>query len=142
VKDADFNRTKRHLILSYRSPIAFQAQVSVRGIGETCLTSRGVLGTCQTYKTCYPFFKGPEPITRFPNFNAWDYWVLGNSDTCSYYTDDGRQAFGVCCTNPIQSEETSTANPDEQKIPNYPFIQAWPPTIPPLPTHPPDHTGF
>lgn len=107
------------------------------------------MGSCQAFKVCYPYFKAPEHFTKIPNLNAWDYWVLGNSDTCSYYSNDGRQAFGVCCTNPI--EETPPAlsddNTDEQKIvtPGQTLQSVgffggmpWPP---PIPTHPPDHAG-
>lgn len=110
------------------------------------------MGACHTYKECYPFFK--EPLAKFPNLNAWDYWILGNQDTCTYYTDDGRQAFGVCCTNPVEpSQPTIPEVADEQKVElptsqetQYPGtqtqfgvfgIQSWPPQIP---THPPDHT--
>lgn len=138
------------MYFTYTQPISSYSYWSSRGIGDTCLTSRGVLGSCHTYKECYPFFK--EPIAKFPNLNAWDYWVLGNQDTCTYYTDDGRQAYGVCCTNslePLQPPEVA----DEQKVDKptvqSPFPQSgqfgsfsvasWPPQIP---THPPDHTGL
>lgn len=85
--------------------------------------------------------------------NAWDYWILGNQDTCTYYTDDGRQAFGVCCTNPVETPQQPEVA-DEQKVElptavaQSPFqgsqlgvfgIASWPP---PIPTHPPDHTGM
>jgi hypothetical protein len=107
------------------------------------------LGSCHTYKECYPFFK--DPLTKFPNLNAWDYWILGNQDTCNYYTDDGRQAFGVCCTNPLELAQGQPEVADEQKV-ELPTAQlplqgnqfgvfgiaSWPP---PIPTHPPDHTG-
>lgn len=148
------SREKRQLFYTYVNPIAtYRANWATRGIGETCLTSTGILASCQTFKTCYPYFKAPEHLIRFPNLNAWDYWVLGNSDTCSYYADDGRQAFGVCCTNPVQ--EAPTAPPsvdytDEQKFeaphrePPFQSVgffggMAWPP---PIPTHPPDHAGI
>jgi len=111
------------------------------------VTSRGVLGSCQSYRNCYPFFK-------IPDLNAWDYWVLGNYDTCTYYNDDGRQAYGVCCTNPITPSAPPPQPPPEADIggeqnkldlPNrQPPLQVnnvfgqWPP---PIPTHPPDHTA-
>lgn len=90
--------------------------------------------------------------------NVWDAWVLGNHDTCSYYTDDGRQAHGVCCTNaitplpgtpPVVADEVVQSDTEQNKvespsvvaqkpqIPSYPSL-VWPP---PIPTHPPDHAA-
>ncbi|XP_050100541.1 proclotting enzyme [Anopheles aquasalis] len=123
------------------------------GDGNPCLTAKGHLGYCTSFRKCYPYFKVPD-------LNVWDSWVLGNYDTCSYFNDDGRQAFGVCCTNPITalpidgsngiasggggggvmvpgSEIPITGGPAAKppnKNNNYP---SWPP---PVPTHPPDHT--
>jgi hypothetical protein len=120
------------LILTY--PHEFQsigARWGLNGLNEACLTSRGLLGSCQTFKTCYPFFKAPEPITKFPDLSGSEYWVLGNYDSCSYYSEDGRQAFGVCCTNPI----TEVIEPEDQKIQQPPAsvqnifssFGSWPP---------------
>ncbi|CAH0561955.1 unnamed protein product [Brassicogethes aeneus] len=124
-----------------------------------CITSKGALGKCTGFRQCYPYFKLPE-------LNNWDSWVLGMYDTCSYYTAQGRQMFGVCCTNPVTSNEPEplqTTEPisvtepplavepvvlepedfpqniteSEVKVPNYQVISNWPP---PIPTHPPDHT--
>ncbi|KAF5291988.1 hypothetical protein FQA39_LY14149 [Lamprigera yunnana] len=106
-----------------------------------CYTSKGVLGRCMSFRQCYPFFKIRE-------FNNWDGWVLGMYDTCRFYTAQGRQLFGVCCTSPDQITSTSTttldttevttdANLESLKKPNYPQVANWPP---PLPTHPPHHT--
>lgn len=127
------------------------------GEGYTCITSRGILGSCQSYRKCYPFFKHPEPAVRYPVLNVWDTWVLGNHDTCSYYTEDGREATGVCCTNPITpptpveiaTQEQTTESTEQNKIeaptaqqfplfPNFPGVGVWPP---PIPTHPPDHAA-
>ncbi|KAG5674711.1 hypothetical protein PVAND_004663 [Polypedilum vanderplanki] len=143
------SRQKRQFFFTYPSTSfsTIQARWGLTGLNEACLTSRGLLGSCQTFKTCYPFFKAPEPITKFPNLNGNDYWILGNYDTCTYYSEDGRQAFGVCCTNPIT--EIPESSSDEQKIdlPNrQPSTQNFPPFgtfgswPPPIPTHPPDHT--
>lgn len=55
-----------------------------------CLTSKGELGHCTSFKECYPYFK-------IPDLGALDGWVLGVYDTCSYIREDGRMAFGVCC---------------------------------------------
>ncbi|XP_057657586.1 proclotting enzyme [Diorhabda carinulata] len=125
-----------------------------------CLTAKGVIGKCTSFRQCYPYFK----IAEFGNFESW---VLGMYDTCSYYTAQGRQMFGVCCTNPnpskptdptsagsttdtplIEPEDTviETLQTNTSAIPYYPQIFNWPPplpthspnnTIPPLPTHPP-----
>lgn len=144
VEGNDNVRQKRQFYFNYPQVITpVIAAWSKSSLGSACLTSKGILGYCQTFKKCYPFFKFPEPITKFPNLNAWDYWVLGNYDTCSYFTDDGRQAFGVCCTNAIEDDSSAT-KPDEQKYetPKPPsqngIFGAWPP---PIPTHPPDHTA-
>lgn len=70
-----------------------------------------------------------------PDLSIWEAWVLGNYDTCSFFNQEGRQAFGVCCTNPIQSTPPSIMDDYPSKDNNYPN---WPP---PLPTHPPDHAA-
>lgn len=115
------------------------------GEGYACITSRGILGSCQSFRNCYPFFKFPPPGVRFPILTAGDTWVLGNYDTCSYHTFDGRQANGVCCTNPItpsaptvgsdENEQNKIGSPPTQTVPQF---GQWPP---PLPTHPPNHAA-
>lgn len=103
----------------------------VLGEGAPCLTSKGLLGACTSFKHCYPYFK-------IPDISIWEAWVLGNYDTCSFWNSEGRQAFGVCCST---SATTTTENPEDiddfvqNKENNYP---SWPP---PIPTHPPDHTA-
>lgn len=80
-------------------------------------------------------------------------------DTCSYFTETGRQMFGVCCTNVQTTTElpdtpsttlsttttttttSTTTDSNENKL-IQPILQPavpanWPP---PIPTHPPDHT--
>ncbi|XP_055594263.1 serine protease 44 [Uranotaenia lowii] len=136
-------RQPRHVWLATRTTTWTQAL----GDGSPCLTSKGHLGFCTSFRKCYPYFKVPD-------LSVWESWVLGNYDTCSYFNDQGRQAFGVCCTNPITAvpgtEITAENTPtppvvgneipgsESQKQPpknnNYP---SWPP---PVPTHPPDHT--
>lgn len=139
LKESSSPRKLRHLY--YALP---PQQVSVRatwanaaGEGGTCLTSSGRLGSCQSFRNCYPYFK-------IPDLGAWESWVLGNYDTCTYASDDGRQAFGVCCTNPI-TPSTPPENENKIELPNrVPVLQNsnnypnWPP---PIPTHPPDHTA-
>ncbi|XP_035915660.1 clotting factor B [Anopheles stephensi] len=121
------------------------------GDGSPCLTAKGHLGFCTSFRKCYPYFKVPD-------LSVWESWVLGNYDTCSYFNEQGRQAFGVCCTNPItplpidsnpvieavpgimlpplNAGGTGQSEPNKppNKNNNYP---SWPP---PIPTHPPDHT--
>ncbi|XP_049279959.1 CLIP domain-containing serine protease B9 [Anopheles funestus] len=122
------------------------------GDGSPCLTAKGHLGFCTSFRKCYPYFKVPD-------LSVWESWVLGNYDTCSYFNEQARQAFGVCCTNPITplpidsnpvietvpgvilppfSATGGTGQAEPNKPPNknnnYP---SWPP---PVPTHPPDHT--
>ncbi|XP_044256879.1 proclotting enzyme-like [Tribolium madens] len=105
-----------------------------------CFTGKGVLGKCTSFRQCYPYFKVPV----LDNFESW---ILGMYDTCSYYTAQGRQMFGVCCANPVKpaTESNETFNNAltnsnttiNEAIPYYPQLTNWPP---PIPTHPPDHT--
>lgn len=150
--DESSARSPRHLLIAFDN--APRIVKYAGGEGYTCITSRGILGSCRSYRTCYPFFKYPEPAVRYPVLNVWDSWVLGNHDTCSYYTEDGREAQGVCCTNPITptpgdqvnsdsgSEQNKVEQPTPQQInfPNFPGVISshWPPQIP---THPPDHAA-
>lgn len=132
----DAPRQERHLIYTFpQSPVRASW---AGGEGYTCITSRGILGSCQSFRNCYPFFKVPTPVLRYPVLNAWDTWVLGNYDTCSYYTDDGRQAHGVCCTNPITPTSPPVKDETEQneqnKIdfplkPNNQIFGSWPPPV-------------
>ncbi|KMQ96805.1 serine proteinase stubble [Lasius niger] len=116
---------------------------------ETCLTSKGEVGRCMTFKECYPYFK-------IPDLGALDGWVLGVYDTCSYIREDGNPSFGICCSN-LQPFITPRPQPDncDDSIVEDPQIedskkkgegagiarpQAVPTWPPPIPTHPPDHT--
>lgn len=96
--------------------------------GSTCITSKSEYGSCVSFKSCYPYFK-----KKLPDFTVWDSWVLGHYDSCSYFDAEGRQAFGVCCTNPM-SVETA----DSVSVNNKYDISNWPP---PIPTHPPNHAA-
>lgn len=49
-----------------------------------CFTSKGSLGRCTSFRECYPYFK-------LPDLGNWETWILGMYDTCSYFTDTGRQ---------------------------------------------------
>ncbi|XP_043672667.1 serine proteinase stubble-like [Vespula pensylvanica] len=121
---------------------------------DTCLTSKGEIGRCTTFKECYPYFK-------IPDLGALDGWVLGVYDTCSFILEDGRTSFGICCSNlnPIATpgmENCDGQNANDQQIedaktkedgeaaeagtgtnPKPKPTASWPP---PIPTHPPDHT--
>ncbi|XP_043462050.1 serine protease 44-like [Leptopilina heterotoma] len=127
-----------------------------------CLTSKGEVGKCTTFKECYPYFK-------IPDLGILDGWVLGVYDSCSYLQSDGKAAFGICCadyqpTTPASNLESgiSVENPDEEvtavdeqsKVevvkPRPKPTATWPPplpthpphhTIPPIPTHPPSFAG-
>lgn len=116
------------------------------GEGSTCLTSKNHLGSCTSFKHCYPYFK-------IPNLGLWESWVLGNYDTCTYYDDSANAVFGVCCTNPLPpqipppgsvplppSPPIVVAPGEDNKAPLF-ALDNWPPTHAPLPTHPPDHTA-
>ncbi|KAL0127867.1 hypothetical protein PUN28_003247 [Cardiocondyla obscurior] len=112
---------------------------------ETCLTSKGEVGRCTTFKECYPYFK-------IPDLGALDGWVLGVYDTCSYIREDGSPSFGICCSNlhpfvtpdPDNCDNPTVENPqveDNKKvnegIARPQAAPTWPPQVP---THPPDHT--
>ncbi|XP_071573027.1 uncharacterized protein [Temnothorax nylanderi] len=115
---------------------------------ETCLTSKGEIGRCTTFKECYPYFK-------IPDLGALDGWVLGVYDTCSYIREDGNPSFGICCSNlllnpfvtpdPDNCDKSTVEEPqveDNKKNKNEGIArpQAAPTWPPPIPTHPPDHT--
>jgi hypothetical protein len=155
VTDVELSRKQRHLIFTLPS-VPVRARWA-GGEGYACITSRGILGQCQPFMKCYPYFKAPPHAVRFPVLNAWDTWVLGNHDTCNYYTEDGREAHGVCCTNPITpstplenegNEQNKIDSPALQSVPNIQSVQNWPPQIPThppnhaAPTHPPSHFGI
>ncbi|XP_037033895.1 proclotting enzyme [Bradysia coprophila] len=106
----------------------------VLGEGAPCVTSKGQLGACTSFKHCYPYFK-------IPDISIWEAWVLGNYDTCSFWNNDGRQAFGVCCSTLATTTTENPADIDDwvqNKENNYPN---WPPPLPAAPTHPPDHAA-
>lgn len=71
-----------------------------------CLTSKGEVGRCTTFKECYPYFK-------IPDLGALEGWVLGVYDTCSYLLDDGRTSFGICCSN-YNLATPPSASPDAE----------------------------
>lgn len=77
-----------------------------------CLTSKGAVGKCTTFKECYPYFK-------IPDLGALDGWVLGIYDTCSYSQQDGRLAFGICCADLPSPPPTS-----EPQTPGGPLVEA------------------
>ncbi|XP_031831789.1 proclotting enzyme [Nomia melanderi] len=117
---------------------------------ESCLTSKGEVGRCTSFKECYPYFK-------IPDLSALDGWVLGVYDTCSYIQENGQTNFGICCSNllpvvtpppatdedpidPIVDDVQETEEKDKGPAtikPRPPIHGSWPPQIP---THPPDHT--
>ncbi|KYM97521.1 PREDICTED: proclotting enzyme-like [Cyphomyrmex costatus] len=114
---------------------------------ETCLTSKGEVGRCTTFKECYPYFK-------IPDLGALDGWVLGVYDTCSYIREDGNPSFGICCSNlhpfvtpdPDNCDNPTADNPQiednkkKSESGNIARPQAAPTWPPQVPTHPPDHT--
>lgn len=120
------------------------------------MTQTGQLGLCLTFRNCYPYYKVTD-------LSIWDSWMLGNYDSCAYFNKDGRQTYGVCCTNPQRpplmpselpvslpaslpaSLPVSAAVPEEpsRDIEKGPpkgstLFGSWPP---PVPTHPPNHAA-
>ncbi|XP_026492652.2 proclotting enzyme-like isoform X3 [Vanessa tameamea] len=131
-------------------------QTSNDAYGFTCETTFGKRGACKSFRDCYPLFKVADISDNG--------WIMGHYDTCSYKTNDNTEMFGVCCTEPVGTPPQQ--EPDLQRFgllpparssslsnlmpaplsAQWPFnyysqISQWPPTIPPLPTHPPDHSA-
>lgn len=70
-------RNPRHTILGPFPPTVLRKNSEeMLSEGSACLTSRGVLGVCSSFRACYPYFK-------IPNLDIWESWVLGNYDTCT-----------------------------------------------------------
>lgn len=53
-------------------------------VSGPCLTGRGTLGKCTSFRLCYPYIK-------IPDFQYWDSWVVGMYDTCTYINGDHKQ---------------------------------------------------
>ncbi|XP_032527749.2 proclotting enzyme [Danaus plexippus] len=137
-------------------------QANDETFGRDCETTIGKKGICKSFRDCYPLFK-------IVDLSGYDGWVMGHYDTCSFVNRENSELFGVCCTEPVGTPPQQ--EPDVQRLglfrPPYPismnnyqhptpllpkwmnmneplhrqFFSQWPPTIPPLPTHPPDHTA-
>lgn len=81
--------------------------------------------------------------SRLFNLIKRDYTFFITLHIFQFYDGNGRQAFGVCCTNPItpspltDNEINHIDNGEPSASPNKNHYQSWPP---PLPTHPPHHT--
>lgn len=95
------------------------------GEGGVCVTSKAAYGSCKSFKSCFPYVK------KMPDVGIFDSWLLGQYDTCTFLTKEGRQAFGVCC-------EDSVTKPSDSVNIVAAYVNNWPP---PLPTHPPDHAA-
>lgn len=96
------------------------------GEGGVCVTSKAAYGRCKSFKSCYPFFK------KVPDLGIFDSWVLGQYDTCTFRTNEGRQAFGVCCEDVLKPSDSVNV------VAAYVNANNWPP---PIPTHPPNHAA-
>lgn len=53
-------------------------------VSGPCLTSRGTLGKCTSFRACYPYIK-------MPNFQHWDSWMAGMYDACTYISIEHKQ---------------------------------------------------
>lgn len=106
------------------------------GEGGACITAKATYGKCTSFKSCYPYFK------KIPNLSIFDTWVLGQYDTCTYFTGDGRQAFGVCCTDPPkelnENKPVAIAPVDDSVVVANKEVSSWPPAYI---THPPNHAA-
>ncbi|KAF9421594.1 hypothetical protein HW555_002527 [Spodoptera exigua] len=159
---APAKRLKRDVFNSTRDGrqlLLLQLRQAERGNGRGCITTLGKKGSCKTFNQCYPLLKVSD-------FSKEDGWVMGHYDNCRFINEENKEVHGVCCTDPVETPPQQV--PDVQRfgylqpaVPlqylpgyaaltrwsygndgNFPKIPAqWPPTIPPLPTHPPDHTA-
>ncbi|VVC45767.1 Serine proteases, trypsin family, serine active site,Peptidase S1, PA clan,Serine proteases, trypsin [Cinara cedri] len=102
-------------------------------VSGPCLTSRGTLGKCTSFRSCYPYIK-------LPDFQFWDPWVIGMYDTCTFTSADHKQMFGVCCDHPSVVGTDESHKEEGIRPPPPPTMVVPPNWPPPLPTHPPDHT--
>lgn len=59
-------------------------QSSWQMVSGPCLTGRGTLGKCTSFRLCYPYIK-------MPDFQFWDSWMVGMYDTCTYVSVDRKQ---------------------------------------------------
>ncbi|KOX77111.1 Serine proteinase stubble [Melipona quadrifasciata] len=85
---------------------------------DSCLTSKGEVGRCTSFKECYPYFK-------IPDLSALDGWVLGVYDTCSYVQDNGQMNFGICCSNILPVVTPLPDNTEDPIIENTQTINAY-----------------
>lgn len=69
-----------------------------------------------------------------PELGIFDAWVLGQYDTCTFFTKEGRQAFGVCCEDSSKPSDNVNVVAENKET----YVNNWPP---PLPTHPPNHAA-
>lgn len=123
--------TRKTRSIRQNNVIPFSTWGNSRGEGSVCVTARAEYGACVSFKTCYPYFK-----KKLPDISVWDTWILGHYDACTYYDTEGRQAFGVCCSNPVNlaADDSVSVN----TVNNRYEISNWPP---PVPTHPPNHSA-
>lgn len=55
-------------------------------VSGPCLTSRGTLGRCTSFRTCYPYIK-------LEDLQFGDSWLLGVYDACTYLNIDNKQVL-------------------------------------------------
>ncbi|KPJ16708.1 Proclotting enzyme [Papilio machaon] len=146
IVDAPVPRVRREVVNNTRSVRQLflmgprMAQTTDDGaFGTDCETTLGKKGTCKSFRDCYPLFKVVD-------LSGWDGWVMGHYDTCSFINSNNmehQQTFvksteffpGRIASSLTQQWTFGEANRERQIPAN------WPPTIPPLPTHPPDHAA-
>ncbi|TRY75246.1 hypothetical protein TCAL_01672 [Tigriopus californicus] len=68
-----------------------QEDLAAALLGNPCVTNEGKNGTCTTVKGCYPYF-------RLFDFGPTETASYGTYDTCAYDTVNGKQVFGICCS--------------------------------------------
>ncbi|XP_065344136.1 serine protease 27-like [Cloeon dipterum] len=130
-----------------------------------CYTSRGQLGRCTSFRQCYPYFKVPD----LNNWETWVLGMYDTCSYFNTHgrqafgvccVNPSFPGAGAEPPRPTQPPRPTPAPitpappvrpPIESPVPvvapvepsnsGNPVPPNWPPTIPPLPTHPPDHTA-
>ncbi|XP_060806836.1 proclotting enzyme isoform X1 [Amyelois transitella] len=135
--------------------------------GLDCETTIGKKGTCKSFHDCYPLFK----VANLPGLDGWvmghyDTCSYISGDNMEVFgvcctepvgtppqQEPDVQRLGILPpVMPMQLPPVNSMFPNilSALAPQWPQFQNvnirqipanWPPTIPPLPTHPPDHTA-
>ncbi|XP_021187378.3 proclotting enzyme [Helicoverpa armigera] len=170
ILNAYVGRVKRDTSNSTRDGkqlILLRPRQAEESFGTDCQTTLGKKGTCKSFRDCYPLFK----VADFSGWDGWvmghyDTCSYINGENMEVFGVCCTEPVG---TPPQQEPDVQRLGYLQPAVPvqlpafagipggvlsafsrwsyngdnnNFRQIPAqWPPTIPPLPTHPPDHTA-